>query len=294
MWRMATLTPDNAATIVETIKAKKYGGIELEPVTNAGQDRGLAIGIYAPGGIGKTTLAATITDSELGSPALYLNARGNPHVVSSYGDRIQVVNITKFAQIERVRADLVADKDMPFKSVILDNVSEMFYMDLRDRYGPVGDVVWQKHSATTADVLQLVRNWMDLAIIGTKPDGSGPKLNVVFIFQETPEARIIAGKEVLSRSELAFNKALQFQVPTIVNFLGRLYITDGPPKYTRMLDFRPVEEVHQAKMQLDPEHPLTKAIPMQIYNPSLASILDTLRGNKPWPTAKHTKSSSQG
>jgi ABC-type branched-subunit amino acid transport system ATPase component len=76
---MIVLTKENAARVI-----KSYGGVEISPVSSP--DRGLVLGIYGPGGVGKTTLAATITDAadELGSPALLLNARGNPHVIASY------------------------------------------------------------------------------------------------------------------------------------------------------------------------------------------------------------------
>lgn len=271
---MTVLTPANATNFM-----RAYGGIESKPVSEL--TGGIALGIFGPGGIGKTTLAGTIVDSEYGSPALYLNARGNPHVISSKADRIQVIDIWKFAEQERVRLGLLADKSCPFKTVILDNVSEMFYMDLRDRYGADADVDWTKHSATTADILQLVRNWVDLTT-------SGPKLNVIFIFQEVPEAREIRGQKI-SRSELAFNKALQFQIPTIITFLGRLYIVQDREPYTRLLDFRPIETLHQAKMQLDPADLRTKDVPMEWYHPSLASLLDCMKGGKEWPIDKHAK-----
>ena len=270
------LTPNNAAKVF-----KRYGGIEAKPVT--AEDRGLAIGIYGPGGIGKTTLAATITDSMLGMPALLLDARGNTHVLASgYHDKIDVLPITKFSEVERVRQDVMRDKEFPYKSVILDNVSEMFHLDLRDRYGAATQIEWTQHSATTADVLQLVRNWYDMTL-------TAPRVNVVFVFQETPEARTIRGQKVESRSEIAFNKALQGQIPTLVSFLGRLYQISDTPPYTRMLSFAPVETVHQAKAQIDPNDPAARDMPLEQYNPSLASILDSVRGHEPWPAAKHTR-----
>ena len=273
---MVTLTPNNATKVL-----RKYGGIEAKPVSATAEDRGLALGIYGPGGVGKTTLSATITDSPLGTPALYLDARGNPHVISSYGDKIDVLPITKFAQIEQIRQDILKDRDLIYKTVILDNVTEMWSMDLRDRYGPVGAVDWTKHAATTSDLLQLVRNWYDLSTVG-------PKLNVVFVFQEAPEQRTILNQEV-QRSEVAFNKALQSHIPTLINFLGRLYVEGNMPPYRRLLDFRPVETVHQSKLQVDPNDEYARQMPHEVYNPSLASILDTLRGQQAWPTAKHSK-----
>lgn len=274
---MTTLTPENAARVI-----RKYGGLVAEPVS--APDTGLALGIYGPGGIGKTTTAATITDSELGSPALLINARGNPHVISSYSDKIDLININRFRDVEAIRQDVLKDKDFKYQSVILDNVSEMWSMDLRDRYGAAVQIEWQMHSASTSDILQLVRNYIDLT--------TGPiKLNVIFIFQETPESRNIRGRDVPSRSEVAFNKALQSHVPTLVNFLGRLYQIEDSPPYTRLLDFRPVETVHQAKLQVDRKDELAKTIPMELYNPSLAPILDTIRGRQPFPVEAHSRPS---
>lgn len=269
------LTPANAARVI-----RRYGGVVIEPVS--APERGMILGIYGPGGVGKTTLAATITNSELGSPALYLDARGNPHVISSYADRIDVATITAFSQVEAIRQDLLKDKALPYKSVILDNVTEMWSMDMRDRYGPMAAVTWEKHAATTSDIIQLVRNWVDLAL-------TGPRLNVVLVFQESPETRTIRGREGVSRSEVAFNKALQSHVPTLVNFLGRLYQMQDTPPYRRMLDFRPVETVHQAKRQIDPKDEVASRIPYEIWDPSLAPLLDTLRGHKPFPVERHAE-----
>jgi hypothetical protein len=272
---MIVLTKENANRVI-----KSYGGIEISPVSSP--DRGLVLGIYGPGGSGKTTLAATVTDAadELGSPALLLNARGNPHVITSYASKIDIANITKFDQVEKIRTDLLRDKDLPYKSIIHDNVTEMWSMDLRDRYGPMTNVDWTKHAASTSDIMQMIRNWIDLA-------ETGPKLNVIFVFQETPETRDIRGRTGVIRSEVAFNKALQSHVPSLVNFLGRLYIHTEQPPYRRVLDFRPIDTIHQAKMQVDRDDQYASQIPFEVYDPSLASILDTIRGHKPWPAEKH-------
>src|SRR5437868_14593705 len=125
---MIVLTKENANRVI-----KSYGGVEISPVSSP--DRGLVLGIYGPGGVGKTTLAATITDAadDLGSPALLLNERGNPHVIASYAGKTDIANITKFDQVEKIRTDLLRDKDLPHKSVNHDNATELWSMDLRDR-----------------------------------------------------------------------------------------------------------------------------------------------------------------
>ena len=271
---MTVMTPENATHLI-----RSYGGVVVEPVSNT--DRGLMLGIYGEGGVGKTTLAATIADSDLGRPALLLDARGNPHVISSYSDRVDVATVTRFDQVDKIRQDILRDKNLPYKSVILDNVTEMWSMDLRDRYGPMVSVEWTKHAASTSDIVQLVRNWSDLALTGLK-------LNVIFVFQETPETRDIQGRTGVVRSEVAFNKALQSHVPTLVNFLGRLYQTSDQPPYRRKLDFRPIMTMHQAKLQVDRDDEYAKQIPFEMHDPSLASILDTIRGHKPFPIEKHS------
>lgn len=274
-----TLTPDNAAEILGR-KRPVYGAMAgvAKPHSIAESKAGVKIGLYGPGGIGKTTLAGTICDTELGRPALYLNARGNPEVIRSRGNDIDVIDIERFNQIEAIRKDLVADRNTPYKSVILDNISDMWSMDLRDLYGPTTVVDWQKHSASTAHILAMLRTWIDMA------DGY-QHLNLIMVLWETPEKRQIRGEDV-TRSEVALNSSLQAQVPGLITWLGRLYITDDV-LFTRCLDFRPIETQQQSKFQVDPDDAVTKDIPMEIYNPSLATLVDTVKGGKPWPADRH-------
>jgi AAA domain len=271
---MVTLTPSNAAAQI-----KRLGGLEVKPVSS--EERGLVMGIYGEPGVGKTTLAASITDSEFGSPALYIDARGNPHVVNSYAGKIDVVTVEKFAHFEAIRQSLLKDKDLSYKTVIIDTLTEAWSIDLRDLYGPTGDVDWQKHSASTADILQLIRNYSDLTT-------QGPRVNVVFVMQETLEERTVNNQKV-TRPEIHFNKKLQEYIPSLINFLGRLYIYETTPPYRRVLDFTPANTVHQGKMQRDPNDPAARDIPFQIYNPSLAPLLDTIRGHVPWPIEAHSR-----
>lgn len=285
---MVTLTPENASALVR--RKPTYGGKLITKLSDAA-NRGLILGLYGPGGIGKTSLAATITDSPLGAPALLLDAKSNPFVISSYEDRIDMITIDKFPDVESVRADIVRDKDCPYKSIIIDNLSELYAMALRDAYGPTADVTWQMHSRTTADMLQLVRNYIDLAL-------GKLKLNIIFVFQETSEERTVTGangkeKDKVRISEIAMNKACQSAVPAIVNFMGRIYVTGTEPPWPRVLDFRPIETMHQAKLQVDRDDEHAKQVPHLIYNPSLASVLDTIRGRKPWPTDAHADPSQK-
>lgn len=271
---MTTLTPTNAAAVV-----RKLGGLEVKPVSS--EERGLIMGIYGEPGVGKTTLAASITDSQYGSPALYIDARGNPHVVSSYADKIDVVTINKFADLEAIRQSLLKDKTLPYKSVIIDTLTEAWAIDLRDLYTPTADVTWQMHAASTADILQLVRNYSDLAT-------SGPRVNVVFVMQETIEERTINNQKI-TRSEIHFNKKLQEYIPSLINFLGRLYIYQSTEPFGRVLDFTPSPQTHQGKIQRDPNDPAAGAIPYQVYKPSLAPIVDAIRGQIEWPVTAHAR-----
>lgn len=271
-----TVTPSNAAEWLQ-----RHTGIAARTVDDI--PAGVKIGVYGPGGAGKTTLLGTALDSEYGKPMLYLNARGNPHVIASRGEDCVVVDIPKFSTIEAIRKDIVADlaaDRFPFKSIALDNVSDMISMDLRDRYGAMANVEWTQHSATTADGLNLIRNFCDIA------DNWG--INVFFVFWDVYEDREIRGQKV-NRSELALNKALQGQIPGILNWLGRLYIMDDEPRFTRCLDFRPVEKQQVSKWQVDPDDERYKGILMEIYNPHLGDILDSIKGGKPYPVDLHLR-----
>lgn len=280
-----TLTPANAVAVVAA-KARTYGG--KTPVAVSNDEKGIVMGVYAPGGTGKTTVMSSAVRSKWGGPMVVLNARGNLHVVASYGSQIEVIDIDKFDEVEKIRLDFIKELNagvFPYKSILLDTATEMWAMDLRDRYGPMTHVQWEKHSATTSDMLNIARNWHDLATLGNKP-------NVFFTFQKATEKRRVGSQEVL-RSEIAVSKALQEQLPGIINFLGHLYIGEETKPWRRVLDFRPVESVHQAKFQVDPMDEFAKLIPMEIWQPDLGAILDTLRGHMPFPVEKHTKAGAK-
>ena len=274
----ATLTPTNASTAVPTSPPRRrpYGGVVPEPV--APLDSGVVLGLYGPGGVGKTTLVGTLADTELGYPVLLLNARGNPHVISSRADRIDVIHIKRFSQLEKIREGVMADPRCPYRSIVLDTVTELFAMDCRDLYGPTADVRWEKYEAAVTDGIQLTRNWTDVAM--TKG------INIVFIYQEVTRSVTVGSQKVEARSEILLSKTLKSHVGGIVTFLGRLYTTtDIPPR--RVLDFTYNEMIHQVKFQVDPGDPVTSRMSSLQYDPSLASILDTVRGRQPWPTEKH-------
>lgn len=277
---MTTLSAANASDLLQAL-----GGVAVQSLDESAKEKGLALGIYGPGGVGKTTLAATITNSELGAPALHLDCRGNPHVIASKRDKIATLPITKYEQLEAIRKDImqrIPAGTFPFKTIILDTITAMWSIRLRELYGAVADLDWTKHSASTADVLQTVGNFYDLR--------EAPyKLNVIFIFQETPEKRTIRGQKDQERSEIMLNKALQSQLPAIVNFMGRLWSMEDTAPYRRMLDFKPIETQTQAKFQVDREDELTKVIPMELWDPDLGPLLDTIRGRKPWPVGKYTR-----
>jgi hypothetical protein len=269
------LTPANAADWM-----LKYGNVVPRPANEI--KAGVKIGIYGPGGSGKSTLVGTACDSDYGRPMMYLNARGNPHVLSSRGHDVAVFDIPKFTDVELIRRDVMTDlakNEFPFKSIAIDTVSDLLSLDLRDRYGASANIDWTQHSASTADMLNLARNFSDIA------DNYG--INVFFVLLETPERRTLRGRDV-TRSELALNSALQAQLPGIINWLGRLYIDDDP-MYTRCLDFRPIESQQVSKFQVDPNDPRFRDIHMEIYNPHLGHILDTVKGGVAYPADRHKK-----
>jgi adenylate kinase family enzyme len=272
-----TVSPENTEQIAKDIARKRYGGIAIKPVTTL--EAGVAMAIFGKGGVGKTTLAVTVTDSEFGTPALILNCFGNPHVVSSYEDRIDVAEITEFNQANNILSEILKDPKCRYKTVIVDHVTSLIAKRLHELYGAVADVDWKMYRDTTQDVLQLTMNGLLLT-------AAPRKMNVIFLFQEASEERTVNGVKV-NRAELAANKAIQEQFPGFIPFVGRLSVHGDIAPFHRLLDFTPVEKQHVAKIQRDPKHPLAGTIPMRIFKPSLAPILDTMHGKAPFPVDKH-------
>lgn len=260
------LTPDNVhlfpgLTIVKT-----------KTVVN----RGLCLGLFGPGGCGKTTVAASIAASEFSKRTLHLDVEGGASSIAHLDiDTVPIAKWTDCQAVSKVFRDARADA-LPYDTVIWDNCSELQNVNLTSICGDRAPEI-QEWGKSTADMLRFTRFWRDMARL--------KGLNVIFVLWEEIE------KEESSsawKRKVSFSNKLAAQWPGIVTWIGQVKTFERDPK-ARQLSFTPTPKT-DAKFRVAPNEAAAN-IPLELYVPRdapvLADILDTIRGGKKWPEARY-------
>jgi hypothetical protein len=269
------MTPDNATEIV---KARKFGGIEARHPTDI--NPGVVLAIVGSGGTGKTTFWGSAIDTELGWPILCLDHNANAHVLAD-NERIFVVPVDTQSQVDRILTDCESHYQDDIKTLVFDHFSGMYNFVLAEQDDKDPRASYNK---TQSWAMRTVRRALNLA---ERP----PYYNVVFIFQEVTESRVQEDEnsvpQIVQRREVNLSNKMQCYFPSMVPFMGFMRVGLNKAPWPRVLDFRPAWHT-QAKWQ--PKGGTTAAnTPQEMWNPSLATIIDVWRGGQSWPKGKHDR-----
>lgn len=256
----------------------KIPGLTIRKATEM-EDWGVCIALYGPPGVGKTTRAADLADSEYGAPLVIVDAEGGTRAISDRSD-IDVIDIKSWNDLGRFTSAIRKMSPIPWKTIVFDNLSE--YQSLCLRNATQGDLTpqIQHYGQATNEMLGFIRLYRDLA--------RTEHVNIIFIAWEAPEKDEYTGR---IKRDVGFTPSLARQFPGIIDIVGYMTARNNPPRYTRVLDFAP-SPITAAKMRRsNNEH--AKNIPLQIEfsmeQKPLVDIVNTLRGGLPWPTAKYPR-----
>lgn len=85
--------------------------------------------LYGEPGVGKTYFAGTANDHEATSPALYLDVEGGVTTLRKRND-LEVIPVRSMKKLVEVQNDLYGAIELPYKCVIIDNMSELQSLDM--------------------------------------------------------------------------------------------------------------------------------------------------------------------
>lgn len=257
---------------------------------------GINILLYSTAGAGKTTLAASLADSEHGGPLLIVDAEGGSRAVS-HRDDVDIIPITDLSsgvsgygweRIKEVSDDLITGKlkhksGQPYKTVVYDNMSEFIDICVRHTLRTISRNIDMKDrpdqndwGKVTSEMLLFTRRNRDFS--------RNTSTNVIFIAWELGEKN---DQGQLIRRGLLFNPALARKIPGIVDMVAILRVRSGG---TRELSFE-VSDSTDAKFRRNGSE-IANQIPEVMRwkgreNGPLKDIVETLRGNKKFPIEKY-------
>jgi hypothetical protein len=232
--------------------------------------------IYGAPGSGKTTFAADAQDSPYGSPVVYLDAESGIRSVSHRSD-VDVIQIANWAQIAAFMGLFKTQVSPRWRTVVLDNMSEIQAMCIKNAQGDSDMPQIQHYGRATADILQLTRTCRDLARLRS--------VNFILIAWESPEKDEATG---IIKRDIGFSPSLAKTFPGLVDQVGYLVSSDQPP-YLRTMHFesssRTAAKFRRSQSEAASGIPLTFSY--KIDDKPLLDLLATLVGDKAWPKDKY-------
>lgn len=240
--------------------------------TNLGE----TILLYSAGGGGKTTLAASMI--ELG-PVVFFDAEGGTKVVSDI-EGVKVVEMNSWADIKKMRDTVLQTPNIPWKTIVLDNLSEYIQLCVASTFGgkeASGTGYDPRWGTVIGEVIGLVRDYRNFA------NKSG--INVIILAWDSVEIDEQTKRRV---AKLSATPKLQELLPGIVDIIG--YISPVRNRQDlRRVTFE-VRDDTQTKFRRN-RSDAAMAIPLLITygldNLPLGDIVKTIRDGVPFPVDKY-------
>jgi phage nucleotide-binding protein len=255
-----------------------FAGLTSYSPTTVRQTKGRNITIMAHAGAGKTTLAATAIKSRFGWPMQFVDIEGGSHVLDE-NEGIDIVKVKNTADWKRYYAELKRNfnnkEKFPYLTVCIDNLTELSNIRIAEEKPKYNDPR-QAYGVVTDEIMEITRFLRDMS--------NTTMINVivnVWIEHEKDEG------EGVTLTRVQFNPAIQKAYPGVVDMIGNLTLENDPPKYTRKLSFIPIRS--DAKLRRAKTDTNAQRIPIELWNPDLGAILDTLIGGDEFDTARYTK-----
>lgn len=250
-----------------------FGRFQGHSATESAKE-GSSIMLFGKAGSGKTTLAASLSLDPKNCPVWFLDSEGGTKVISDMSG-VTVFPIHTWQEQKDFRQEIVKQKaapqGLPFKTIVIDNLSEVVQQAVTAIVGNATEQVSQpKWGDMAREILSYVRFYRDLA----RDNG----INVVIIAWDSEEKNEITGRSIVT---LEATPKLQKELPGILDHIGWITPVDGQPD-KRVLSFEPstrnISKFRRSRTEA------ARSIPVKIEygldNMPLCDIVAAMRGDQ--------------
>jgi len=250
-----------------------------KPATEVVEALGVNMAVFGHPGAGKTTLVASAQDSTHGGPVLLIDLEGGVRAISDRADVMVATDpkgdpLTEWMDVTRISDRLKRDVKAgtcPFKTIAFDTLSAAQRMTLKQvmATSPNSGAMPSQPEYGKANelLLDLVRSWCTLS----REYG----INVIFNCHAVEEKDEATGIVLI---RMALTPGVIKGVYQAVDSIA--YISSDT-KEERKLLLKTTNKV-LAKFRQPQSGP---QVPLEIKNPSMAQIIEHVKGVKPFPAA---------
>lgn len=236
-------------TVLDKDNAKTFAGLPIE--TDEEIKSGLFVGVYGPGGSGKTTTIARLVESPRIKRMLFVDSEGGSSSVRHLVKHgLEIVKVTSWNDIRKIRAAL-KNEDHGYDAVGWDHISEITNL-CKMSVAPSGIPEIQQWGQILAMMMEFIREQRKLATVY----GVHVLTN---LWEEQAEDKEL---EIL-KTKVALFRGFQTAFPGMVTMLGRLTVVQDKPPYLRKLSFVPSERT-DSKFRVSPTD-AAASIPQELY-----------------------------
>lgn len=251
-----------------------FGRFKVVPVAEI--KTGKAVGLYGPPGAGKTTLAGTLATYEEFCPVCIIDAEGGSKVLNDYKN-IDIIPVANWKDVEDLRTEFIrvgGSAGIPWKTIIVDNLSEFMTMCVFDKFGTV-QLTQPNWGEVQRAMINQIRFYRDLA----RDKG----INVVLIAWDV-EDKDASGR---IKRQMNFIPSLQNTIPGLLDYVGHITVL---PNGKRQITFATDPQKNVAKFRRNAssiEQQIPLVIEYDLAHQPLVDIFRTLGEGVEWPKSKY-------
>ncbi len=244
-------------------ESKSFGRFNVVPISEVAS--GTAIGLYGAPGVGKTSLAASLSAYPPFCPIAIIDMEGGTRVAKDRPN-IEVIPLSNWKDADDLHAQFlktVGTDDYPgWKTLIIDNLSELMTMVITAKFGTqqLTQPNWGEVQRAMIDFITYFRNL-----------ARDKHINVVFIAWDVEDKNQVTGR---IKNQMNFIPSLQNAIPGLLDYVGHITVL---PTGHRVITFFTDPQKNVSKFRRDMSE-AGQSVPLSIeYDMAHMPLVDIMR-----------------